>query len=272
MSYALPVPSAQLKTAVLIAGLFAEGRTTVTESVPSRDHTERMLEAMGVSLEIADGSVTVTPITEALAPLQLSVPGDASSAAYWMVAGAIHPKGRVVVRGVGLNPTRTGIIDVLQEMGAKLSIEGEKKEGGEPIGDVVVESSELRGIQIGGELIPRLIDEIPLVALAACAAAGTTTIRDARELRVKESDRIASTVDELSKLGARIEELPDGMVIQGDVSLKGVPCSSRDDHRLAMTLGIAGLIADGETEVQQSEAADVSYPDFWSDMERLVAQ
>jgi 3-phosphoshikimate 1-carboxyvinyltransferase len=156
-------------------------------------------------------------------------------------------------------------------MGAKIKVENEKWEGGEPIADVVIESSELQGIEIGGEIIPRLIDEIPVIAVAACAARGTTVIRDAAELRVKESDRIAGTAQELSKLGAKVEEVSDGMVIQGGTPLHGALCSGRNDHRLAMALGIAGLIAEGETEVHQSEAVDVSYPAFWSDMDRLGA-
>jgi 3-phosphoshikimate 1-carboxyvinyltransferase len=272
ISYTLPLPSAQLKSAVLIAGLFAVGNTTVTEVIVSRDHTERLLDAMGASVERGDGTITIAPLGDSMHCVDLSVPGDTSSAAYWLVAGAVHPHAKVAVRRVGLNPTRTGIIDVLKEMGAKLRIENEQMEGGEPIGDVVIESSELRGLEIDGDIVPRLIDEIPLIVVAACAAAGTTRIRGAAELRVKESDRIASIVQELSKLGARVEEFPDGMAIHGGTPLRGAQCSSRGDHRLAMALGIAGLIAEGETEVDRCEAVDVSYPAFWSDMEVLGVQ
>lgn len=272
ISYTLPVPSAQLKSAVLIAGLFAVGNTTVTEVIVSRDHTERLLDAMGASVERGDGAITIAPLGDSMHCVDLSVPGDISSAACWLVAGAVHPHAKVAVRRVGLNPTRTGIIDVLKEMGAKLRIENEQMEGGEPIGDVVIESSELRGIEIDGDIVPRLVDEIPLIVVAACAAVGTTRIRGATELRVKESDRIASIVQEMSKLGARVEEFPDGMAVHGGTPLCGAQCSSRGDHRLAMALGIAGLIAEGETEVDQCEAVDVSYPAFWSDMEVLGAQ
>lgn len=272
IAYTLPVPSAQLKSAVLIAGLLAVGTTTVTEVVVSRDHTERLLAAMGAIVERDDGAITIAPLSEPLHSVDLSVPGDISSAACWLVAGAIHPHARIAVRRAGLNPTRTGVIDVLKEMGAKLTVENEQMEGGELIGDIVIESSELRGLEIGADIVPRLIDEIPLIAVAACAAVGTTTIHGAEELRVKESDRIGGVVQELSKLGATVEEFSDGMAIHGGARLRGGQCSSRGDHRLAMALGVAGLVAEGETEVDQCEAVDVSYPAFWSDMDMLVAE
>jgi len=269
IDYPLPVASAQLKSAILIAALFAEGRTTVVEPAISRDHTERMLEAMGVELERDGLSIALTP-PASLSPVDVNVPGDISAAACWLVAAAIHPKARLKVTAVGVNPTRAGIIDVLLEMGAKLTIDNERTEGGEPVADIEVESSKLKGTQLGGDLIPRLIDEIPLIALAGSVAAGTTTIRDAQELRVKETDRIAATVKELSKLGAHIEELPDGMVIHGGVELKAAQVDSHRDHRLAMTLGIAGLVARGRTAIQDAGAVAVSYPGFWDDLERLA--
>ena len=269
IDYALPVASAQLKSAILIAAIFAEGRTTVVEPAASRDHTERMLEAMGVELERDGLAITLTPPVS-LSPVDVNVPGDISAAACWLVAAAIHPGARVKVVAAGVNPTRAGIIDVLLEMGARLKVENERTEGGEPVADIEVESSELKGVEVEGALIPRLIDEIPLIALAGCAAAGTTTIRDAQELRVKESDRIAATVKELSKLGAHIEELPDGMVIHGGAELNAAAVDSHGDHRLAMTLGIAALVAKGRTAIRDAGAVGVSYPGFWEDLKRLT--
>jgi len=269
IDYTSPVASAQLKSAILIAGLFAEGGTTVEEPAASRDHTERMLGAMGADLKRDGLKIALTP-PASLSPIDIHIPGDISSAAFWLVAAAIHPNAHITVTKTGINPTRTGIIDVLLQMGAKLRVKNERTEGGEPVADLEVESSELVGTQIGGSLIPRLIDEIPLIALAGSLARGTTTIREAQELRVKESDRIGATVKELSKLGADIEELPDGMVIHGGRELKGGDCHSHHDHRLAMTLGIAGLVAQGETVIHGAEAVDASYPGFWQDLERLT--
>ena len=269
IDYTSPVASAQLKSAILIAGLFAKGGTTVEEPAASRDHTERMLGAMGADLQRDGSKIALTPPIS-LSPIDIHIPGDISSAAFWLVAAAIHPNAHIKVTKTGINPTRTGIIDVLLQMGAKLRVKNERMEGGEPVADLELESSELEGTEIGGCIIPRLIDEIPLIALAGSLARGTTTIRDAQELRVKESDRIGTTVKELSKLGADMEELPDGMVIHGGRELKGGECHSHHDHRLAMTLGIAGLVAQGETVVHGAEAVDASYPGFWQDLERLT--
>jgi len=270
INYSLPVASAQLKSAILIAALFARGETAVEEPSPSRDHTERLLEAMGVTLKRNACHISLTPPTVPLKSVDLCIPGDISSAAYWLVLGATHPDAHITVRDVGINPTRTGIIDVLLEMGARLRLENERWEGNEPVADITIESSELSGGQINGELIPRLIDEIPVIAMAACAAKGTTLIKDAAELRVKETDRISNTVGELSKLGAKVEELPDGIAIHGGVKLHGAACSSHHDHRLAMVLGIAALIAEGKTTIHDAEAAEVSYPAFWQDMEKII--
>ena len=267
--YSLPVASAQLKSAILIAALFAEGETTVEEPSPSRDHTERLLQAMGAILKRDNCHISLTPPTSPLSPIDLHIPGDISSAAYWLVLGAIHPNAHIKVQEVGINPTRTGIIDVLLQMGAKLKIENQRWSGGEPVADLSIQSSELFGIQIEGELIPRLIDEIPVLAVAACAAKGTTLIKDAAELRVKETDRISNTVSELCKLGAKVEELPDGIVISGGTKLHGAECSSHSDHRLAMALGMAGLIAEGKTVLHDAEAVEISYPTFWQDMEKI---
>lgn len=268
IDYRLPVASAQLKSLILIAGLFAEGRTVLEEPAASRDHTERLLSAMGVEV-LRDGlNVTLCP-PASLSPVDMEIPGDTSSAAYWLVAAAIHPDARVTVTNTGTNPTRTGIIEVLLRMGARVALRNERVESGEPVADLEAESSELVGVEIGGPLIPRLIDEIPLIALAACFARGETVVRDAQELRVKESDRIEATAAELSRLGADIRVLPDGMVIKGVGRLRGAECSSHNDHRLAMTLGVAGLVAEGRTAVQNAEAVDVSYPGFWSDLDAL---
>ncbi len=269
IDYTSPVASAQLKSAILIAGLFAEGCTTIEEPAASRDHTERMLGAMGADLKRDGPKIALTPPIS-LSPIDIHIPGDISSAAFWLIAAAIHPNAHITVTKTGINPTRTGIIDVLLHMGAKLRVKNERMEGGEPVADLEVESSELVGTQVKGCIIPRIIDEIPLIALAGSLARGTTTISEAQELRVKESDRIGATVKELSKLGADMEELPDGMVIHGGRELKGGECHSHHDHRLAMTLGIAGLVAQGETVVHGAEAVDASYPGFWQDLERLT--
>lgn len=269
IDYRLPVPSAQVKTALILAALYAKGTSVFEEPRLSRDHTEHMLRLMGAKLESKDAQVTVEPLDGPLSPLSFRVPGDISSAAFWLVAATIHPRARITVTGCGLNPTRTGIIDALRMMGAKVTIANERLEGGEPVGDVMAESSTLKGIEIGGALIPRLIDEIPVLAVAACAAGGTTVIRDSAELRVKESDRIAATARELNRLGADVEERPDGMVIRGGNHLKGAEVSSHGDHRLAMSLAIAGLCAKGETVITDAESVVISYPGFWREIERL---
>jgi len=276
--YTLPVASAQLKSAILIAALFANGNTTVEEPVQSRDHTELLLKAMGVKLKHEGTRIKLIP-SASLSPIDIRVPGDISAAACWLIAGAIHPNARIKVLNTGINPTRTGIIDVLKQMGAKIEVERVRRESGELVADLSVESSDLVATQIGGSLIPRLIDELPLIALAGSFARGTTTIMDAQELRIKESDRIGATVRELLKLGVDIEELPDGMVIRGRgglaggeraKQLTGAGCTSHHDHRLAMTLGIAALVSQGETVIQDAEAVAVSYPNFWQDMEKLT--
>jgi 3-phosphoshikimate 1-carboxyvinyltransferase len=270
IDFTLPVPSAQIKSAILLAGLFARGNTVLHQTIPSRDHTERMLKRMGASLESQGNSISLLPLSRPLLPLNVHVPGDISSAAYFLVAGAIHPNARIMIRGCGINPTRTGIIDILQAMGAKLKIHNERMEAGEPLADIVVESSELKGIEVGGDIIPRLIDEIPVLAVAGCIARGKTVVRDARELRVKESDRIATVVSELSRLGAKIEPLPDGMVIYGGRPLSGTEVDSRLDHRLAMSLAVAGLVAKGETTIEHAHVAQVSYPAFWQTLQQAL--
>jgi 3-phosphoshikimate 1-carboxyvinyltransferase len=272
IDFTLPVPSAQIKSAILLAGLFARGNTVLHQAIISRDHTERMLKQMGASLESRGNSVSLLPLSSPLVPLNVRVPGDISSAAYFMVAGAIHSNARIVLRDCGINPTRTGIIDILLAMGARLKIDNERLEASEPLGDIVVESSELKGIEVSGDIIPRLIDEIPVLAVAGCVAKGKTVIRDAGELRVKESDRIATVVNELSRLGAKIEPLPDGMIIYGGSSLLGTEVDSHFDHRLAMSLAVAGLIAKGETTIKHAQVAQVSYPAFWQTLYQRQAK
>ena len=263
IDFALPVASAQIKSAILLAGLFARGNTVLRQPLPSRDHTERMLKRMGASLESQGNSISLLPLGSPLAPLNIRVPGDISSAAYFLVAGAIHPNARIIIRDCGINPTRTGIIDILLAMGARLRIDNERLEADEPLADIMIESSELKGIEVGGDIIPRLIDEIPVLAVAGCIAKGKTVIRDAGELRVKESDRIATVASELSRLGAKIEPLPDGMIIHGGGSLSGTEVDSHFDHRLAMSLAVAGLIAEGETTIKHAQVVQISYPAFW---------
>ena len=270
IDFTLPVPSAQIKSAILLAGLFACGNTVVHQQIVSRDHTERMVRHMGASLESQGNSISLLPLNSPLASLSMRIPGDISSAAYFLVAAATHPDARIVIRDCGINPTRTGIMDILVAMGARLKIENERLEAGEPLADIVVESSELKGIEVDGDIIPRLIDEIPVLAVAGCAARGKTVIKDAGELRVKESDRIATVVSELSRLGAQIEPLPDGMVVYGGRRLSGTEVDSHFDHRLAMTLAIAGLIAKGETTIKHARAAQVSYPAFWQTLQQIT--
>ncbi len=274
IQYTLPVASAQLKSSLLLAGLFAEGKTDLIEKVATRDHTERMLAAMGahVTMSASDESHTLVTLEapESLRSIDIEVPGDLSSAAFWMVAAAVHPNARLTLECVGINPTRTGIVDILRAMGARLFVENERLEGGEPVADITVESSVLSGIDIGGGLIPRAIDDIPVLAVAAAAASGTTSIRDAAELRVKESDRISTLAVELNRLGASVEELPDGLIIHGGVRLEGASCRSHGDHRLAMALAVAGLIARGQTTIDDEDVVRVSYPGFWDDLSRVT--
>ncbi len=270
IDFTLPIPSAQIKSAMLLAGLFAHGNTILHQTILSRDHTEKMLKRMGAGLEMQGNSISLMPLSSPLVSIDLCVPGDISSAAYFLVAGAIHRNARVVIRNSGINPTRTGIIDILLAMGAKLRITNKRLGDSEPLADLVVESSELKGIEVGGDTIPRLIDEIPVLAVAGCVARGKTVIRDAGELKVKESDRIDTIASELSRLGAKIEPLPDGMVIYGGRSLLGREVDSHFDHRLAMSLAVAGLVAKGETTIKHAQAAQVSYPAFWQTMNQIL--
>ena len=267
IEYTMPVASAQVKSSIMLAGLSARGDTVLHQPASSRDHTERMVRAMGGEVEEDGLCLRLRP--KKLAAVDVDVPGDISAAAFWMVAGLCHADARIIIKGVGVNPTRMGILETLKAMGGRITQEAPRLEGGEPVVDLLVESSDLKAMEVGGELIPKIIDELPVLAVAACFATGTTTIRDAQELRFKESDRILSTVKELSRLGADIEERPDGMVIHGTGRLVGGRCRSRGDHRLAMALGVAGLLAEGETAVDGAQAARISYPEFWEQMQAL---
>ncbi len=266
--YHSPVASAQVKSAILLAGLHAEGTTKVTEPFTSRDHTERMLRAFGVDVEV-DGTTVSIEGGQSLRGTDVYVPGDISSAAFFLVAGAIVPNSRIVLKNVGLNPTRTGIIDVLQQMGARLTISNERIQNGEPIGDLTIETSQLKGIEIGGDLIPRLIDEIPVIALLATQANGKTVIKDAEELKVKETNRIDTVATELSKLGASVTPTADGLIIEGKTALKSGEVDSYGDHRIGMMLAVAAAIATGEVTLMRSEAIHVSYPTFFEDLDKL---
>ena len=274
IEYDLPMASAQVKSAIMLAGLSASSETVIHQPALSRDHTERMVLAMGGKVEEDGLNLTVLPTK--LKAVDITVPGDISSAAFWIVAGLCHPNAKILVRGVGLNPSRTGIIEVLQEMGAgdSLQLINPRHEGGEPVADILATSAELHNTDISGDLIPRMLDEVPILAVAACFATGDTIIHDAAELRVKESDRIATTVSELTRLGANIEATQDGMIIHGRGpgigALKGGDCESHTDHRLAMSMAVAGLLADSETTVHGALDASVSYPGFWQDLEMLM--
>ena len=269
--YHPPVASAQVKSSILLAGLQAKGVTTVVEPEKSRDHTERMIRQFGGQVEEEGLAVSVSGGQE-LKGTTIHVPGDISSAAFFLVAGAIVPNSTIVLKNVGLNPTRTGIIDVMKEMGADLKIDVKSTDDlMEPVGDLTIRTSNLKGITIGGELIPRLIDEIPVIALLATQAEGETIIKDAHELKVKETNRIDTVVNELTKLGANITPTDDGMIIKGRNHLKGgSTVSSHGDHRIGMMLAIAALICDNEVQLQQKEAIAVSYPTFFNDLEDLL--
>jgi 3-phosphoshikimate 1-carboxyvinyltransferase len=271
--YHSPIASAQVKSCILLAALMAEGTTTITEPAVSRDHSERMLKAFGAE-------ITTDPETKSVmiaGPAQLQgqsviVPGDISSAAFWIVAAAIVPDSDLTLENVGINPTRTGILEALEMMNADIQLENERIVAGEPVADIRVRHSQLKGCSIGGEMIPRLIDEIPILAVAAIFAEGQTVISDAAELRVKESDRLAVTATVLNQMGAKITELPDGLEITGGTPLQGTDVESYDDHRIAMSLAIAALNATGTTTIHHAEAAAISYPDFTATLRQICEE
>lgn len=269
MTYELPVKSAQVKSALLLAGLFAKGETTIIEKAKTRDHTENMLRAFGAEIKTDGMAITVRPAEE-LVGGHVVVPGDISSAAFFLTAAAIVPESHLVLKDVGLNKTRTGIIDVLEQMGANLFISNEREVSGEWLGDITIQAGPLQATTIDGDMIPRLIDEIPVIALLATQAEGKTVIRDAAELRVKETDRIKAVIDVLTTLGARIEELDDGMVIHGKTPLGGGEIKSYYDHRIAMMGVIASTIAEAPVTLDDTQAINISYPAFLEDLEKLA--
>ncbi len=272
VEHRLAVASAQVKSCLLLAGLQADGVTATVEPAPCRDHTERMLRAMGAPLGVEGPRVEVRRPAEPLAPLDLVVPGDVSSAAFLLVAGAIVPGSRLTLPGVGVNPTRAGVVEVLRRMGATLTVEDAEEVGGEPTATLTIAASDLVATAIGGAEIGTLIDEVPVLAVAATQAVGETVVRDASELRVKETDRIETTCAELRRLGADVEPLPDGLGVRGPTPLVGAEVDAHGDHRLAMALTVAGLIAQGTTTVRGVEVVGDSFPGFFELVRGLGAR
>lgn len=275
MYYESPIASAQVKSCILLAGLMAEGKTTVQEPALSRDHSERMLKAFGAEVMVDPATTSASVIGPArLTGQHVVVPGDISSAAFWLVAGAIVPGSDLTIENVGINPTRTGVLEVLQAMGADITLENQREVAGEPVADLRVRCTKTNGLplqasKISGEMIPRLIDEIPILTVAAVFAEGTTIIRDAAELRVKESDRITVMATQLNHMGARVTELPDGLEIVGGTPLLGTAVDSHTDHRIAMSLAIAALNTAGTTTIHRTEAAAISYPNFVGTLQQI---
>lgn len=268
--YVSPVASAQVKSAILLAGLYAEGPTLVTEPSVSRNHSEIMLRFLGADVKSTGNEVRLLP-GNPLQAAQLTIPGDISSAAYFLAAGSLVQGSVLLLKNVGINPTRDGILKVLEAMGGSFRLENKKDGGGEPSADIYVTSASLRGTIIEGPLIPSLIDEIPIIAVMAAFAKGTTVIKDAAELKVKESNRIDVMVTNLRAMGCDIEATEDGMIIHGGKPLCGARINSHGDHRIAMSFAIASLMAEGETEIVGKECVDISYPDFWKDLQGCFA-
>lgn len=266
--YDSPVASAQVKSAILLAGLYAEGTTSVTEPYVSRNHTELMLEEFGVPITVSGTTVSLSTAME-LQSQKIMVPGDISSAAYFIAGGLITPNSCIRIKNVGINPTRAGILDVCVAMGADITMENVKTGTGEPIADLIVKTSSLHGVVISGEIIPRLIDEIPIIAVMACFANGETIIKDAQELKIKESNRIDVMVKNLSAMGADIVGTEDGMIIRGGLPLHGTTIDSKLDHRIAMSFAIASLLAEGTTTIEGAECVNISYPNFYRDLKKL---
>ena len=268
IDYKMPVASAQVKTAIILAGLYADGETVIHEIEKSRDHTELMLSAMGADLTVDNLDITVKP-TNDLTAVNVDVPSDISSAAFFLVLGAIMPNSQITVTNVGINPTRTGIINVLKDMGADITLENVHTSAGETVADITVRSSSLKSTTVGGDIIPRLIDELPIIAVAAVFADGQTVIKDAQELKVKETNRIRAVVDEFNKCGIDITETDDGMIINGGKSIHGADFKTYGDHRMAMSLTVLAQLADCESTLDDSDCACVSYPTFFDDFYKL---
>ena len=266
--YTSKVSSAQVKSCILLAGLYADGLTSVTEPSVSRNHTELMLRGFGANVVCRDKTAAITPDPELIGQ-KIEVPGDISSAAYFIAAGLIVPGSEILVKNVGINPTRDGIIRVCQAMGADITLFNKREHGGEPVADILVRYSSLEATTIEGEIIPTLIDELPMIAVMACFAKGTTVIKDAAELKVKESDRIAVMVDNLSRMGAHITATDDGMIIEGGFPLHGAEIDSHLDHRIAMSFAVAALASEGETTIKDADCVKISYPHFYEDLFRL---
>ncbi len=271
IDYKLPVASAQVKSALLLAGLYADRESHITEPQPTRDHTERMLSAFGATLSRQESLISLSP-NPSLKGVDIDIPGDFSSAAFLMVAALITPDSKLTLRNVGLNPTRTGLLEVLKQMGANIQVLDSWVVAGEPVADLLVQSSTLYGITIGGDLIPRMIDEVPVLAVAASLAQGETVIRDASELKVKESDRLQTTSRELGALGADIRATEDGLVIHGNTQLSGGTARSHGDHRIAMAAAVAGLVGIHQTKISDTECINVSFPGFVEILESLYTK
>lgn len=268
ISYDSPIASAQVKSAVLLAGLYADGETTVREPHLSRDHSERMLRCFGADVRPFAGGVTLAGRPRLVAR-DMFIPGDISSATFFLVAALITPGAELLVKNVGLNPSRSGAVDILRAMGGELELLNEREQSGEPVADILVRHSRLKGIEIGGEVVPRAIDEFPVLSVAAALAEGTTVIRDAEELRVKETDRIAAMASELGKLGAAVEPTPDGMIITGRERLQGGSVTSHGDHRIAMSCAVAALAAAGPVAIADTACTETSFPGFWELLEAV---
>lgn len=267
--YNSPVASAQVKSSILLAGLFADGETSVTEPYVSRNHTELMFHYFGVDISTKETTATVSPATK-LTGQKIVVPGDISSAAYFIAAGLLVPNSELMIKNVGINPTRDGILKVCEAMGGSISYENKQEISGETTADLVVKTSCLKGTTIGGSIIPTLIDEIPIIAILACFAEGTTVIKDAQELKVKESNRIDVMVENLKKMGADITATDDGMVIHGGKPLHGAEIDSKLDHRIAMSFAIAGLCSEGKTKIIGADCVNISFPSFYQDLDNLI--
>ncbi|NLJ72830.1 MAG: 3-phosphoshikimate 1-carboxyvinyltransferase [Syntrophomonadaceae bacterium] len=270
VTYHTPMASAQVKSALILAGLYADSPTSIIEAKKSRDHTERMLSALGADIVETDLTVTIAPQPQ-LRPQTINVPNDISSAAFFIVAASIIKDAQILIKNVGINPTRAGILEVLYSMGANIKKENEMIVGGEAVADLIVTSSNLKSVEIKGDIIPRLIDELPILAVAMAVAEGTSLVKDAAELRVKETDRIKAICTELGKMGVSIRETADGFSIEGAYDkLKGTIVDSWGDHRIAMSLAIAGLVADGETIINNAGVVDISFPEFWEKIRQLT--